>query len=285
GFASEVGMDRWRCSIVVSALPLILQALATVAHAGNVAVLTTDAALYSSMTNDAKPVASLPKGQRVRIGMTIAGADGGWCQVVTADAARASGFVRCRHLERLQPDLARWRSSFDTGLAASREQRHADAEVALRAALDEADLLDITDPRLGMTINRLTDALLAQGKYTDAEPLVLHSMTIVQGVAGKDSPFLAQSMLSAAAFYGNWGKPREAGRLLDSALALQERQLGPSHPEVAVTLDRLAMWLRDAHAYAEAEAVARRALDIRERAFGPDHPAVAASLATLGMLY
>ena len=66
--------------------------------------------------------------------------------------------------------------------------------------------------------------------------------------------------------------------LLNRALAIDERALGPEHPDVARNLSNLAMLYRVQGKYAEAEPFYQRALEIWENALGPEHPLVATSL-------
>ncbi len=71
---------------------------------------------------------------------------------------------------------------------------------------------------------------------------------------------------------------------LRRALAIQEKSLGPDHPDVASSLNKLAMLLSIKSDYEGAEPLYRRALVIREKALGPDHPTVAGSLNNLANL-
>jgi len=74
------------------------------------------------------------------------------------------------------------------------------------------------------------------------------------------------------------GKYTEAEPLYQRALAIQEKLLGPEHPDVAMSLYNLALVCRYQGRYAEAEPLLKRSLAIREKALGPEHPAVAFSL-------
>ncbi len=56
------------------------------------------------------------------------------------------------------------------------------------------------------------------------------------------------------------------------ALAIQEKALGPDHPDVAIDLNNLAGLLYAEGDYAGAEPLYRRALAIDEKALGPNHP-------------
>ncbi len=70
------------------------------------------------------------------------------------------------------------------------------------------------------------------------------------------------------------------------SVALQEAEnFGPEHPDVAASLNNLAVLYRDQGKYTEAEPLYQRALAIWEKALGPEHPNVATSLNNLASLY
>ena len=61
----------------------------------------------------------------------------------------------------------------------------------------------------------------------------------------------------------------KAEPLFERALAIWETALGPEHPDVATSLNNLAMLYYDQGQYAKAEPLYQRALAIREKALGP----------------
>jgi tetratricopeptide (TPR) repeat protein/DNA-binding XRE family transcriptional regulator len=73
--------------------------------------------------------------------------------------------------------------------------------------------------------------------------------------------------------------------LLQRALALREQILGPDHPDVAQTLDALALLSQSQGQYTEALPLFQRSLAIREQTLGQDHPDVAVALNNLAHLY
>ena len=68
------------------------------------------------------------------------------------------------------------------------------------------------------------------------------------------------------------------------SLAIQEKELGPEHPHVALSLNNLAAVYLNQGKYADAESLYRRSLAIREKALGPEHRHVALSLNKLAEL-
>jgi CHAT domain-containing protein/tetratricopeptide (TPR) repeat protein len=76
----------------------------------------------------------------------------------------------------------------------------------------------------------------------------------------------------------------EALPLLERALELREKVLGPEHPSVAAILHNLATLYRGRD-NEKAESLHHRARTIWEKAYGPEDPRVAASLNNLAILY
>jgi tetratricopeptide (TPR) repeat protein len=69
------------------------------------------------------------------------------------------------------------------------------------------------------------------------------------------------------------------------SLEIREKALGPEHPNLATSLNNLAVLYRAQGKYAEAEPLYKRSLAIMEKALGPDHPNVALILNNLAVLY
>ena len=72
--------------------------------------------------------------------------------------------------------------------------------------------------------------------------------------------------------------------LYERALAIWEKALGPGHPDVATSLNNLAVLYDAQGAYERALPLYERALAILEKALGPGHPStkrVSANLAAL----
>ena len=87
-----------------------------------------------------------------------------------------------------------------------------------------------------------------------------------------------------ALVYRDQSKYKEAGTLLNDALAIREKTLGPDHPAVAATLNNLAVLYGKRSKFKEAEVLCKRALDIREKCLGSTHPDVAKQLNNLALL-
>jgi len=81
------------------------------------------------------------------------------------------------------------------------------------------------------------------------------------------------------------GRYKEAAEVAEEALTFTEETFGPDHPNVAVSLNKLAELYIAKGNYAEIEPLYKRILNICENAFGPEHPDVAVSLNKLAELY
>ena len=88
-----------------------------------------------------------------------------------------------------------------------------------------------------------------------------------------------------ASIYIAAGHYAEAEQILQQALTIQEKTFGPEHPDVATSLNNLALLYQAQGRYAEAEPLLQRALQIRQRVLGPKHPDSIASLRYLAALY
>jgi len=80
------------------------------------------------------------------------------------------------------------------------------------------------------------------------------------------------------------GNSAEAEQLYRRALAIKSTLLGPDHPDVAVTLNNLAILSKSQADYRKADHAYRRALAILKKTFGPSHPKVATCKANYGRL-
>ena len=93
-------------------------------------------------------------------------------------------------------------------------------------------------------------------------------------------------LLSRAGYYlYERAEYAQAEPLYRRALAIDEKALGPDHPDTATSLNNMAALYRAQERYKEAEPLCQRALDIFENSLGPDHPNTAISLNVLALLY
>jgi len=98
--------------------------------------------------------------------------------------------------------------------------------------------------------------------------------------------------LILAEYLGKWGMASyESGaysaaeKPLTRSLMINEKAHGPEHPDVATSLNSLALLYYTQGKYSDAEPLYKRSLAIREKVLGPEHPDVANSLNNLAALY
>jgi len=98
--------------------------------------------------------------------------------------------------------------------------------------------------------------------------------------------------LILAEYLGKWGMASyESGAYsaaeepLTRSLMINEKVFGPDHPDVATSLNNLALLYYAQGKYGEAEPLYKRSLVIWEKALGPDHPHVAIVCKNMAKLY
>jgi tetratricopeptide (TPR) repeat protein len=163
--------------------------------------------------------------------------------------------------------------AFDTDLAIARR-----AEDAVRRAQEVADKRNLTAAKTRADLGelKLTELRYAAAAedFQAAAKLVPEKELLVR------SEYL-NGLGWAARHAGNFPL---AAKALAEALAIREGLLHSEHPDIAVSLNNLALLLQDTNRLSEAEPLYRRALTIDEKSYGPDHPDVAIRLNNLGSL-
>ncbi|MGZ8371208.1 MAG: tetratricopeptide repeat protein, partial [Caulobacteraceae bacterium] len=98
----------------------------------------------------------------------------------------------------------------------------------------------------------------------------------------RSTPMAFMSVLSEA--YYRWGRYDDALQMAQATLAMRERKQGPDHPEIAGTLDKLALIQLSLGDEGGAEQSYRRSLKIAEKNY-PDGPLLAQAVQNLANFY
>jgi tetratricopeptide (TPR) repeat protein len=98
-------------------------------------------------------------------------------------------------------------------------------------------------------------------------------------------PEIADLFNRAGNYLWNRGRFDQARPLVQRALTIFEKTLGPEDPNTASALDNLGELYRDQGQYKQADPLFQRALSIREKVLGPEHPDTCESLNNLAWLY
>jgi tetratricopeptide (TPR) repeat protein len=170
------------------------------------------------------------------------------------------------------------------GLALDRQAKFADAA----RELEDAGFLAMEAGALGVA----ADAAIAlvtlvgqrQARFDDGLRWSRLAALALRALEPRPGLRTAVNLQGIAAVRVLKGDLAGARALQEQALALQEAELGPDHPQVAATLQGLATNLNNLAAYPEALAANARSLAIRESVLGPQHSDVARSLTNQGLI-
>src|SRR5262249_38781591 len=110
-----------------------------------------------------------------------------------------------------------------------------------------------------------------------------------RGATGIDRLLEEARELHTKAYYaiiaGGEKNREEAQAMLEKALDIREKTIGPNHPDIAFTLTLLANIAYYRQDFAKAEPLYQRAIAMLEKTLPPEHPQVAMRLNNLGIIY
>jgi tetratricopeptide (TPR) repeat protein len=133
-------------------------------------------------------------------------------------------------------------------------------------------------------LNALARVYNKQGRYPQAEPILLRALTLGEKESGME-PEIGESLNILGRTYHKQGRYTEAEPLLQRALALRQKVLGSQDPKVASSMDSLASLYYRQGKYEQAEALYTQALTIRQAMLDPQHPDIATNLNNLAIFY
>jgi tetratricopeptide (TPR) repeat protein len=138
-------------------------------------------------------------------------------------------------------------------------RQYAKAELEMRRALPIFEKhLGADDPMVAMVSGNVFTILNAQHRVNEGEPYLRHALAIGEK-AFPQTLKMANLELCLAALEAGRGNLKEAARLLEKVIAMQERLLGPEHPDLAQSLIGYSTVLRSLHQKSEAKIVQNRA--------------------------
>jgi len=95
-------------------------------------------------------------------------------------------------------------------------------------------------PDVATSLNNLAALYREEGRYSEAEPLYVRSLSIREQQLGADHPDTAGSLFNMAALYYNMECYSQALPLIQRAVKIYEQALNPDHP----TTQSAHSWLR-----------------------------------------
>jgi len=113
-------------------------------------------------------------------------------------------------------------------------------------------------PQIALPLANMFAVLAGQNRAQEGEPYLRRALAIGEKVS-PGSLQMAHFQLCLAALEANRRNYQEAARLLESVIAIQERLLGPEHPELGRSLGSYSSVLRNLHQKTEAKEAQNRA--------------------------
>jgi len=144
-----------------------------------------------------------------------------------------------------------------------------EAEIIVAEMVKELGQIEV---QTASSLNNLAALYESMGRYEEAEPLYVRSLSIWEQQLGADHPSTATSLNNLAALYESMGRYAEAEPLYVRSLSIREQQLGAYHPDTATSLNNLAALYESMGRYEEAEPLYLRALEIFLNLLGENHP-------------
>jgi CHAT domain-containing protein/tetratricopeptide (TPR) repeat protein len=121
------------------------------------------------------------------------------------------------------------------------------------------------------------NALVARGRYREAQPLLEKQRDIRRKVLGEEHPDTAMSYNNVGLNLQAQGQYAAAAEVYQKALDIQRKVLGEEHPDTARSYNNVATNLQAQGQYAAAAEGYQKALAIRRKVLGEEHPDTAQS--------
>jgi eukaryotic-like serine/threonine-protein kinase len=126
---------------------------------------------------------------------------------------------------------------------------------------------------------------VARGNSVTAREILDKASKDIDTGLATDPELQAQMMYVMGMVYDNLGLYPRAHLLVQQAMEIQKRVLGPENPETLKSASSLAYILYQEGHYTEAEKLDRDTLDVQRRVLGPEHPDTLRSMYNLGSLF
>ena len=152
--------------------------------------------------------------------------------------------------------------------------------LATEEALLGHDNLEVVD-----TMEDLVAILPRCGKAAESTALAHEALTIRTNVQGADNPLVVvQSLRIESTELETLGRLDDEETTFTNLLAAQRKLLGEEHPDLAQSLNRLAVLFKREGKLAQSEATRRQALAMQRKFLGNESAEVAQTLSNLGQV-
>ena len=184
------------------------------------------------------------------------------------------------------PNLGKWEGVILKDFAELRKRGPSHPDLArIEKALAKAPLSALAKADEDVAaLDKQVAQLYNQGKYAEAIPLAEQYAAAAKARYGEIAPDYATALVWQGLLLKATNRLSEAERLYRRALAIDEKSLGPDHPNLGGDVSNLSALLQATNRLSEAEPLMRRVIAIEEKSLGLDHPYVAAALNNLALL-
>ncbi|KAL4966990.1 uncharacterized protein BDV14DRAFT_198454 [Aspergillus stella-maris] len=136
-----------------------------------------------------------------------------------------------------------------------------------------------------MLKDQLSSMLSYQGRWAEAQELLLELKNIRERIFGENHAEVISSMANLASAYSNQGKLNEAAELLTKVVNTSQKILNPDHAEIQTFRGNLAATYWKQGRWSEAEALQVEILKDRQELLGGEHPSTLNSMLNLASTY
>lgn len=136
-----------------------------------------------------------------------------------------------------------------------------------------------------MKFNNLATLYYQQGRYEEAEDLLLPVIELKKVLVRKEHREMALLISNLAQIYSQQGRYQEAEALCIQALEINRRLWGDNHLAVATALNNLAAQYHHQGRDSDAQAIWLKSLQIKKQLMGENHPDVATTMSNIAHLY
>ena len=136
-----------------------------------------------------------------------------------------------------------------------------------------------------MAITNLAFVLGYDQVQHDDGLLLCKSAEVIIGLSGGDDDLWSWLYNVTGAVFWRKAKYKKALEYYRKALAIDEKKLGPDHPDVATMLNNIAVVFEIQGEYDLALQSYRKVLAMFQQALGPEHPVVAVALNNMGLIF
>ena len=165
------------------------------------------------------------------------------------------------------------------------EKRFDDAEAAAKKAIAMAEQIQPRDARLPEAVGQLASVYAWRLDYPSAQDTFKRQLTLMEGLYGKDSPELSQTLHNLAMIAVRQNDAATAEALLNRSVDLNEKAYGENNPGTTEAMRDLASFYARQREFEESEALLLRVIKIYEVIHRPEDGGYTFPLSTLCYVY